>query len=64
MAAMCAVQHNSVFRDHYAQLLQRGKPRKVALVACIRKLLGILNAMLRKHQPWHDPDSPVAIAMD
>jgi transposase len=60
MAAMCAVQHNSVFRDHYAQLLQRGKPRKVALVACIRKLLGILNAMLRTHQPWLDPVPLVA----
>jgi transposase len=58
MAAMCAVQHNLVFRDHYAQLLQRGKPRKVALVACIRKLLGILNAMLRTHQPWRDPVPP------
>jgi transposase len=52
LAAMCAVQHHSVFRDHYAQLLQRGKPRKVALVACLRKLLGILNAMLRTNQPW------------
>lgn len=60
MAAMCAVQHNSVFRDHYAQLLQRGKPRKVALVACIRKLLGILNAMLRNNQPWLDPVPLVA----
>jgi transposase len=60
MAAMCAVQHNSVFRDHYAQLLQRGKPRKVALVACIRKLLGILNAMLRTNQPWLDPVPLVA----
>jgi transposase len=60
MAAMCAVQHNSVFRDHYAQLLQRGKPRKVALVACIRKLLGILNAMLRTHQPWLEPVPLVA----
>jgi transposase len=60
MAAMCAVQHNSVFRDHYAQLLQRGKPRKVALVACIRKLLGILNAMLRTHQPWCEQPVPLA----
>jgi transposase len=60
MAAMCAVQHNSVFRDHYAQLLQRGKPRKVALVACIRKLLGILNAMLRTNQPWCDQPVPLA----
>ena len=56
--AQCAVQHNSVFRDHYAQLLQRGKPRKVALVACIRKLLGILKAMLRTNQPWRDPVPP------
>jgi transposase len=60
MAAMCAVQHNSVFRDHYAQLLQRGKPRKVALVACIRKLLGILNAMLGTNQPWCDQPVPLA----
>lgn len=60
MAAMCAVQHNSVFRDHYAQLLGRGKPRKVALVACIRKLLGILNAMLRTNQPWCDQPVPPA----
>jgi transposase len=60
MAAMCAVQHNSVFRDHYAQLLQRGKPRKVALVACIRKLLGILNAMLRNNQPWCEQPVPLA----
>jgi transposase len=60
MAAMCAVQHNSVFRDHYAQLLQRGKPRKVALVACIRKLLGILNAMLRTNQPWCEQPVPLA----
>jgi transposase len=60
MAAMCAVQHNSVFRDHYAQLLTRGKPRQVALVACIRKLLGILNAMLRTNQPWCDQPVPPA----
>jgi transposase len=60
MAAMCAVQHNSVFRDHYAQLLKRGKPRKVARVACIRKLLGILNAMLRTNQPWCDQPVPPA----
>lgn len=60
MAAMCAVQHNRVFRDHYAQLLTRGKPRKVALVACIRKLLGILNAMLRTNQPWCDQPVPLA----
>jgi transposase len=58
MGVMCAVQHNPVFRDHYAQLIARGKPRKVALVACIRKLLGMLNAMVRDNQPWRDPNTP------
>jgi transposase len=58
MAAMCAVQHNSLFRDDYARLLGRGKPRKVALVACIRKLLGILNAMLRTKYALVRPASP------
>jgi transposase len=62
MAAMCAVQHNSVFRDHYQQLIGRGKPKKVALVACIRKLLAILNAMLRDKQPWRDPGSTEALS--
>jgi transposase len=55
MGVMSAVQHNPLFRDHYNQLLQRGKPKKVALVACMRKLLGILNAMLRDNQPWRAP---------
>jgi transposase len=58
MAAMGAVQHNPVFRDHYAQLIARGKPRKVALIACIRKLLGMLNAMVRDNQPWRDTNTP------
>jgi transposase len=62
MAAMCAVPHNQVFRDHYAQLLQRGKPKKVALVACLRKLLVILNAMLRERQPWREPDLVVPLS--
>jgi transposase len=55
MGIMSAVQHNQVFRDHYQQLLQRGKPKKVALVACIRKLLGVLNAMIRDNKPWCEP---------
>lgn len=54
MATMCAVQHNPVFRDHYQQLLKRGKAKRVALVACLRKLLVRLNAMLRDRQPWRD----------
>jgi transposase len=57
MGMMSAVQHNPVFREHYEQLLKRGKHKKVALVACIRKLLGILNAMVRDNRPWHDASS-------
>lgn len=60
MAALCAVQHNPVFRDYYHQLLKRGKAKKVALVACVRKLLVRLNAMLRDRLPWRDP-APLAL---
>jgi transposase len=41
------------FRAHYRQLRDRGKPHKVALVACMRRLLGILNAMVRDGLEWH-----------
>ena len=47
MAAMVAARHNPVIRPYYQHLRQRGKPRKVALVACMRKLLNHLNAILQ-----------------
>jgi transposase len=53
MATLVATRYNSVIRTHYQKLLTAGKPKKVALVACMRKLLGILNAMLRKNQAWN-----------
>ena len=52
MAALVATRHNPVIRAFYERLLARGKPKKVALVACMRKLLVILNAMLRSNTPW------------
>ncbi|HEX3140911.1 MAG TPA: transposase [Rhizobacter sp.] len=52
MAALVATQHNPVIRAFYARLLAAGKPKKVALVACMRKLLTILNAMLRDGKAW------------
>lgn len=52
MAALTASKHNPILRSHYDKLRQAGKPFKVALVACMRKLLTILNAMLRNKQPW------------
>jgi transposase len=55
MAALSAVRFNPLLRAHYGALLERGKARKLALVACMRKLLLILNAMLRDQQPWRPP---------
>jgi transposase len=52
MATLVATRCNSLIRAHYQKLLAAGKPKKVALVACMRKLLAILNAMLRKKQSW------------
>ncbi|WP_073140117.1 MULTISPECIES: IS110 family RNA-guided transposase [Muricoccus] len=52
MATLVAVRHNAVLRAHYQALIARGRPKKVALVACIRRLLGILNAIVRTNTPW------------
>lgn len=56
MATLVATRSNPVIRGHYQQLLTRGKAKKVALVACMRKLLTILNAMVRSQTPWRAPD--------
>ena len=47
MAAVSAIQHNIVIKEHYTQLKNRGKPSKVALVACMRKLLTYANLILK-----------------
>jgi transposase len=52
MGALVAVRHNPVLREFYGRLLSAGKPKKVALVACMRKLLVILNALMRDSVPW------------
>lgn len=52
MATLTAIRWNPVIRAHYAQLRDRGRPAKVAIVACMRRLLTILNAMLRERTPW------------
>lgn len=54
MAALVAKQHNPVIREFHRKLLKAGKAKKVALVACMRKLLIILNAMMKSKQAW-DP---------
>ncbi|WOD38455.1 IS110 family transposase [Nodosilinea sp. E11] len=55
MATLVATQHNPVIREFYQHLLQRGKPKKVALIASMRKLLTILNAMVAHDTLWQAP---------
>jgi transposase len=49
MAAIVSTRHNPLIRAFYARLVSAGKPKKLALIASMRKLLTILNAMLRDH---------------
>jgi transposase len=52
MAALSASRHNPILKLFYQRLLAAGKPKMVALIAVARRLLTILNAMLRDKQPW------------
>ena len=47
-----ATRYNPALKEFYQRLCQAGKPKKVALTACMRKLLTILNAMVRDNRPW------------
>lgn len=53
MAALSATRHNPVIREFYHRLLAAGKAKKVALTACMRKLLIILNAMVKNNAFWN-----------
>ena len=52
MATLAATRHNPEIKAFYQRLLDKGKAKKVALIACMRKLLTILNAMVKNQQPW------------
>jgi transposase len=52
MATLSASRHNPTIRRFHQRLIAAGKPQKVALTACMRKLLIILNAMIRDMEPW------------
>lgn len=54
MAALVASRHNPVLKAFYQRLLQAGKPKKLALTAVMRKLLTILNAIIRDKTPWQN----------
>jgi transposase len=61
MATLVACRCNPVIKRYYQRLRAHGKPAKLALIACLRKLLTILNSILKARQPWHpqlDPTSP------
>jgi transposase len=64
MATLSATRYNSVIRAHYNHLKEEGKSSKVALVACMRKLLTILNAIIHSGCAWNDklalPKSPAS----
>ena len=55
MGTLVATRYNPVIREFYERLISKGKAKKVALTACMRKLLTILNAMLRHHTRWQQP---------
>jgi transposase len=61
MAALAASQHNPVIRAFYQRLIEAGKPKKVALTACVRKLVVILNAMVKNGTLW-DPEYAASAA--
>jgi len=59
MSALSAIRYNPVIRCFYERLTRAGKPFKVAITACMRKLLVILNAMLKHGQVWDPKSTPV-----
>ena len=62
MSALVAAHFNPVIRPFYLRLLATGKPKKLALTACMRKLLIILNAIAHRGMPWRTPASAAAAA--
>ena len=54
MSALVATRRHPVMRAFYLRLVAAGTPTKVALIACMRKLLTILNVMMRTNTPWRD----------
>jgi transposase len=53
-----AAKHNPLICRHYQQLLARGKAKMTALVACMRTLLLLLDAILKRQSPWNETTGP------
>jgi transposase len=60
MGTLAAIRFNPVIKEFYQRLLKKGKIKKVAITACMRKLLTILNAMVRDNKAWHQSAKPVS----
>ena len=60
MATLAAIRSNPVIKAFYQRLLDRNKLKKVAIVACMRKLLTIINVMVRENKVWNVKDQPVS----
>lgn len=54
MAMMSAIQSNAKFKSIYTRLVKAGKPKKVALVACMRRMITILNTMVKNGTVWDE----------
>ncbi len=59
MAALVASRHNPVIKEFYLRLCGAGKPKKVALTACMRKLLLIVNSMIKNKERWNPATTEV-----
>jgi transposase len=59
MSTLVAVRYNAVLKAFYERLRAAGKAAKVALPACLRKLLTILNAMEKYQKPWQPQEVPI-----
>lgn len=62
MATVSAIRCNAVIKEFYERLVKAGKKKKVALVACMRKLLTILNAIIKEQKPWRELQKSAQIA--
>ena len=60
MGALVATKHNPVIKAFYTRLCAAGKAKKVALTACMHKLLTIMNAMVRDLTPWQPREVSIA----
>jgi transposase len=59
MAAFSATRYNPVIKEFYERLMAKQKPFKVVMTACMRKLLTIINVMVRDNTPWKTNDEPI-----